>query len=64
MIFVQIHWEQQKNGCLVFVLEVTSSQIIIIQKQQQCCKFIFFIAIIHYIQNDTKIMHSMDEVIK
>ena len=57
--FGQIHWEQQKNGFyLFFILEVISSfQINIIPKKQQCCKFIFFIAIIH----DTQIMHSLDK---
>ena len=50
--FVQIHCEQQKNKFYLFVvLEEISFQINIIQKQQQCCKFIICpIAITHYIQ--------------
>ena len=45
------------------LFEVTSFQFNIIQKQQKCWNF-FFIAIVHYIQNDPKIIYSVGEIIK
>ena len=62
--FIQIHQKQQKDGFYQFVVvEVTSFQINIIHKQQKCCKYsCFYITFINFIQNDTKIMHSMGKI--
>ena len=64
--FIQIHRKQQKDGFYLFVVvEVTSFQIDIIHKQQKRCQYIcFYIAFINFIQNDTKVMHSMGKIFK